>query len=96
MAERVDALLKRCQETGMTLASNKVKVESKVICAGYIIDGNTQYLDAKKVEAVTQFPLPTTQKELKGWMELCKQLNHYVPGLAAEQAEFRKLLKKSV
>ena len=41
LAERVDALLKRCQETGMTLASNKVKVESKVICAGYIIDGNT-------------------------------------------------------
>ena len=45
---------------------------------------------------MTQFPLPTTQKELKGWMELCKQLNHYVPGLAAEQAEFRKLLKKNV
>ena len=48
------------------------------------------------MEAVTQFPLPTTQKELRGWMGLCNQLNHYVPGLAGEQAEFRKLLKKNV
>ena len=29
-------------------------------------------------------------------MGLCNQLNHYVPGLAGEQAEFRKLLKKNV
>ena len=34
--------------------------------------------------------------ELRGWMGLCNQLNHYVPGLAGEQAEFRKLLKKNV
>ena len=27
-------------------------------------------------------------------MSICNQLNHYVPGLAREQAEFRKLLKK--
>ena len=45
---------------------------------------------------MTQFPLPTTQKELRGWMGLCNQLNHYVQGLAGEQAEFRKLLKKNV
>ena len=66
----------------MTLASNKVQVGSRVNFAGYVIDGTSQYPNPKKVEAVTQFPLPTTQKELKGWMELCKQLNHYVPGLA--------------
>ena len=29
-------------------------------------------------------------------MGLCNQLNHYVPGLAGKQAEFRKLLKKNV
>ena len=28
-------------------------------------------------------------------MGLCNQLNHYVPGLAEEQSEFRKLLKKN-
>ena len=78
----------------MTLASNKVQVGSKVSLAGYIIVGNTQYPDPKKVEAVTQLSLTTTQKELRGWMGLCNQLNHYVPRLAGEQAEFRKLLKK--
>ena len=76
LAERVEALLKRCREAGMTLASNKVQVGSRVSFAGYIIDGNTQYPDPKKVEAVTMFPLPTTQKELRGWMGLCNQLNH--------------------
>ena len=96
LAERLEALLKRCRKAGMTLASNKVQVGSRVSFAGYIIDGTTQYPDPKKVEAVTKFPLPTTQKELRGWMGLCNQLNHYVPGLAGEQAEFRKLLKKNV
>ena len=96
LAERLEALLKRCRAAGMTLASNKVQVGSRVSFAGYIINGTTQYPDPKKVEAVTKFPLPTTQKELRGWMGLCNQLNHYLPGLAGEQAEFRKLLKKNV
>ena len=67
------------------MAINKVQVGSCVSFAGYIIDGTTQYPDPKKVEAVTQLPLPTTQKELRGWMGLCNQLNYYVPGLAGEQ-----------
>ena len=96
LAECLEALLIRCRKVGMTLASNKVQVGSRVSFAGYIIDGATQYPDPKKVEAVTQFPLPTTQKELRGWMGLCNQHNHYVPGLAGDQAEFRKLLKKNV
>ena len=80
----------------MTLASNKVQVGSRVSFAGYIIDGTTRYPDPKKVEVVTKFPLPSNPKELRGWMGLCNQLNHYVPGLAGEQAEFRKLFKKNV
>ena len=59
-------------------------------------NGNTEYPEPKKVEAVTKFPLPTTHRELGGWYGLCNQLNHYVPGLAGKQAEFSKLLKKNV
>ena len=68
----------------MTLASNKVQVGRMVPFAGYIINGSTQYADPKKVEAVTKFPLPTCQRELREWMGLCNQLNHYVPGFAGE------------
>ena len=93
---RLEALLIRCRAAGMTLASNKVQEGSRVSFAGYIIDSTNQYPNPKKVEAVTRFPLPSNQKELRGWMGLCNQLNHYVPGLAGEQAEFRKLLKKNV
>ena len=50
----------------MTLASNKVQVGSRVNFGGYVIDGSTQYPDPKKVEAVTQFPLPTKQKDRRG------------------------------
>ena len=96
LAERLKAMLIRCRAAGMTLESNKVKVGSRVSFAGYIIDGTTQYPDPRKVESVTKFPLPRTQKELRGWMGLCNQLNHYVLGLAGEQSEFRKLLKKNV
>ena len=45
---------------------------------------------------MTKFSLPTTQKDLRGWMGLCNQLNNYVPGVAGEPAEFRKLLKNNV
>ena len=41
-------------------------------------------------------PLPTTQKELRGWMGLCNQFNHYVPELAGKQTEFMTLLKKNI
>ena len=81
---------------GMTLASKRVQVGTKVSFAGYIIDGNTQYPNPKEVKAITKFPLPTTQKELRGCMGLCNQLNHYVLGLAGEQAELRLLLKNNV
>ena len=64
--------------------------------AGYVIDGNTHYPNPKKVDSVTKFLLPTTQKELSGWMGLYHQLNHYVPGLPEEQSELRKLLKKTI
>ena len=67
LAERVEGLLKRYQEMGMTLASNKVQVSTKVSFAGYVIDGNTQYPNPKKVEVVKQFTLATTQRELRGW-----------------------------
>ena len=93
---RLEALLIRCRAAGMTLASNKVQEGSRVSFAGYIIDSTNQYPNPKKVEAVTRFPLPSNQKELRGWMGLCNQLNHYILGLAGEQAELRKLLKKNV
>ena len=98
LAERLEALLIRCRAAGMTLTRNKVQVGSRASFAGYIIDCTTQYPDPKKVEAVrgVRFPLPSNQKELRGWMGLYNQLNHYVPVLAGEQAEFRKLLKKNV
>ena len=70
LAEWLEALLKRCREAGMTLASNKVQVGSRVSFAGNIIDGTSKYPDPKKVEAVTEFPIQTTQKELQGWMGL--------------------------
>ena len=82
----MDTLLIRCGKAGMTLASNKVQVGKKVSFAGYVIDGRMQFADPKKVEVVTNFPRPTCQWELRGWMGLCNQLNHYVPGLAGEQA----------
>ena len=70
LADRFKALLKRCRKAGMTLASNKVQVGSRVSFASYFIEGTTQYPSPKKVEAMTKFPLPTTQKELRGWMGL--------------------------
>ena len=94
LAERVERLLKRCQEAGMTLASNKVQVGKKVSFAGYMINGSTQYVDPKMVEAVTKFPRLKNIKELRGWLGMCNRLKHYVPGLAGEQPQFRKLLKK--
>ena len=80
LAEQLEALLKRCRKASMTLTSNKVQVGSRVSFAGYVIEGNIQYPDPKKVKAVTKFPLPTIKKKLRGWMGLCEQLNHYVPG----------------
>ena len=56
LADRAKALLERCRQAGMTLASNNVQEGSKVSFAGYIIEGSTQYTDPKKVEASQNTP----------------------------------------
>ena len=56
----------RCQEAGITIASNKLQVGEKLSFAGYIIDGQTQYADPKKMKAITKYPLPNNLTELRG------------------------------
>ena len=53
-----------------------------------------QYADPKTVKAITKYPEPTRMKELQSWSGRCNQLNHYIPGLAGEQATLSNLLKK--
>ena len=43
LAERMEALLARCQKAGMTLTTNKVQVGRKVSFARYIIDGSRRW-----------------------------------------------------
>ena len=66
MAERLRALLVRCRDSGMTLASKKVHCWEEVSFAGYREKGFTVYADPKKVEAITLYPLPKNIKQLRG------------------------------
>ena len=67
MVEKMEELLERCREAGMTLVGNHVQVRKKVSFAGYVIDGYTQYADQMKIEVITNYPWPTTLKELVAW-----------------------------
>jgi hypothetical protein len=64
-------------------------------CLGYIVSAGKILVSTKKVEAVADLPVPTTQKEVRSFVQFCNsyaRFNHHFSDLTAPLAD---LLRKS-
>jgi hypothetical protein len=55
-------------------------------CLGYKVSNSENYVSTKKVEAVADWPLPTTQKEIRSFVHFCNfyaKFIHHFSGLTA-------------
>ena len=80
-----DSWLRACEEVNRNLPGLYKLVNDLLI-------GAKNY--KKLAERLRGLTLPTCLKELRGWLGMCKQLNHCVPNFAVEPVTLRKWLKK--
>ena len=96
LEQRVDTILSRCAEQGITISLKKFKISDEVSFAGYVIGKEGVKPDPERLEAIAAFKQPKNVSELRSFMGLAQQLTTFVPDLAHVTDDLRKLLKKGV
>ena len=92
--------LQRCfrilQERNLTINLEKCEFKKESLeYFGFQISKAGIKPTSEKVEAVTNFPEPSNQKELRSFLGLVNYLNRFIPNLAAGSTVLRNLTKKS-
>ena len=91
---RVRAFLLKCREKSITLNKNKfefAKEELKFV--GYVIGKTGIKADPDKIRALSNFPKPKSQTELKSFLGLANQLGNFTKDLSSLSGPLRSLLK---
>ena len=96
LLRRMEAVLLRCRQHGITLSRKKVEVGEEVNFAGHKVSADGVRPDPTKLDAIAQFPTPTDVTALKSFFGLANQLGTYLPDLAQATDRLRALLKKGV
>jgi transposase InsO family protein len=96
LRERVEAVLSRCRQNGITLSRKKARWGSRVNFAGFIVSADGVEPEPEKLKAISDFPRPRDVPSLRSFLGLAVQLGGFVPDLAHMTAALRELLKKGV
>ena len=93
--ERLDSLLKRLEEYGVTLNPEKCVISATSLkYLGCIIDQSGFRSDPAKVEAITNFPAPQNVTEVRRFLGMVNQLAKFIPKMAEISKPIRLLLNK--
>lgn len=63
---------------------------------GQVISGEGVSVDPQKIQAMKDWPLPTSVKILRGFLRLCGYYRHFVPQFATLASPLIDLLQKNV
>ena len=94
LLERTEKVIKRCQETNITLNSKKIQIGQSVKFGGHIITSEGSSPDPDKVRAIKDFPTPTNVTDVRSFMGLSNQFMDYLPDLKQNLEPIKDLLKK--
>lgn len=92
---RLNVVLKRLQDTNLTLTSSKCRFgESKIKYLGHIISADGVVVDPEKVSAVTKFPVPSNQTHIRSFVNLCGYYRRFIRNFGKLAAPLNLLLRK--
>ena len=84
----------RLREANLTLKPEKCQFGlEKVKYLGHVLSKNGVSVDTEKTDKVRNFPIPTSQKELKSFLGLCNYYRRFVKGFAKIASPLNFLLK---
>ena len=90
---RLAAVLKRIEECGMTLNSDKCEFsKTEVKFLGHIIDQNEVRADPLKTEAIMKMAAPQNTTELRRFTGMVNQLSKFIPNCADHLQPLNSLL----
>ena len=93
--ERLEAVLKRLLEAGVTLNLDKCVFSTKQAkFLGHVISSNGIEVDPDKEKAIADLPTPTNVQEVRTFLGMVNQLSKFSDHLADKTKSIRALLLK--
>lgn len=90
-------VLKRLREAGLRLKTTKCKfLQLEVKYLGHVVSGNGVCTDPAKLEAVRDFPTPTSVKMLRSFLGLASYYRRFIPKFSKVAGSLHALTKKDV
>ena len=94
--KRVQMVLERCRDHGITLNKNKLKLAlPEVEFCGFMINKNGYTVNDQLVEALTKFPTPTKKTDVRSFLGLAQQFEAFTPKISELSAPLRSLVGKN-
>ena len=95
--ERLEAILKRCEEINFTLNKEKCQFRvPKVTYIGHILNSKGVQPDPEKVRAIQDMPPPSDKKGVERLLGTINYLAKFIPNMSTVTHPIYELLKSDV
>jgi hypothetical protein len=95
LQERTKMVLRRAKEIDVFFKIEKCEfVKEKVEFCGMIVSENSVEMDPVKVSGITEWPRPTTVREVRKFLGFCNYYRRFVPGYSRLTRPLHDLTKK--
>ena len=95
--QHLNQVFDRLREANLTLKPSKCTFGvDKVNFLGHVLSEGGVSVDTAKTDLVKDFPIPTTQKQLRGFLGLCNYYRRFVQDYAKIASPLNSLLKKEI
>ena len=93
----LNEVFKRLRDANLTLKPSKCEFcVDNVMFLGHTVTKNGVLVDSAKTDRIKNFPIPKTQKELRGFLGLCNYYRRFVKDFAKIAVPLNALLKREI
>ena len=94
--EHVKVILQRLRKAGLTVKPKKCQFVWTIVCtlAMWLVEGEYNQIEVHKVEAVEQFAVPATKRQVRAFLGLTGYYRRFIPDYASVATPLTDLAKK--